>query len=138
MQIYTLHIVLSSELEKLITGIASQLHFPNAAGSLLEVLHFFQAGEVLTSICIDIKHPILFFRQRPIKIFQIYGSSGRIFFEKRKVILALGEIIIIVIAVEQMIDYLFFGQVVDSCMDLYVCRRCLTRHEDVLKTLRLD
>ena len=34
MQIYVLHDVLSSELVTLITGTASQLHFPNAAGSL--------------------------------------------------------------------------------------------------------
>ena len=56
------------------------------------------------------------------KTFQIYGSSGLIFWEKEKVNLALGEINI-VIALEQMIDYLFFRQVVDLCMDLYVCKQ---------------
>ena len=54
------------------------------------------------------------------KIFQIYGSSGFIFWEKEKVNLVLGKINMI--AVEQMIDYLFFRQVVDLCMDLYVCQ----------------
>ena len=40
MQIYILHDVLSSEYVKLITGTASQMHFPNAAGSLLSVTLF--------------------------------------------------------------------------------------------------